>query len=156
MNLISSQIISYFPNHLFHGTSEPIQGNYLLPKPSQVLQGEEAVFATNRFDFAVLFIAKWTDRDFEFGIVNGKAYCMEMYPNAFDILKKASGVVYLVQEEYFKTDERLGMKNHEFISKQKVPIDSYVKVGNVWEELNSINLITFEQKWDALEKLLIK
>jgi hypothetical protein len=154
MNLISSDIV-----YLFHGTSKTIQGNYLIPKATQVLQGEEAVFATNRFDFAVLFAARWSDRDFEFGIINGNPYCMEMYPDAFHILKETSAVVYLLQKEYFQSDERLGMKNHEFISKQNVPIDSFVKIPNIWDELvlkSNINLITFNQKWDALEKLLIK
>lgn len=159
MDLISSDIVPFFSEYLFHGTSKAIEGNYLIPKPSYVLEGEEAVFATNRFDFAVLFSANWTDKDFEFGIVNGKAYCMEMYPNAFDILRKASGIVYLVEKEYFGSDERLGMKDHEFISKQKVHINSFVKIPNIWEELISksmINFITFDEKWRKLEVLLIK
>lgn len=146
--------------YLFHGTNVPIEGDHLIPKPSYVLGGEEAVFATIRFDFAVLFAAKWTDRDFEFGTVDdGKCYCIEMYPNAFDILKKSSGIVYSVDKECFGSDERLGMKDYEFISMQKVRVRSFVKIPNVWKQLcaeSNINFITFDEKWAKLGVLLIK
>jgi hypothetical protein len=144
---------------LYHGSPQNIKGKYLLPRPSGVINNENAVFATNNYHIASLFSAKWTDLDFEFGFHNKKLFVIEQYPNAFDKLKKRAWI-YSVDKDLFKTDPRLGLQGFEFISYKKVPILQKTYVRNIFKEVNKkkspINLITFEEKIKAIEPLLKK
>lgn len=147
---------------LYHGSGGvKIIKSFLKPHPSKVVDGEEVVFATNVFDFAVYFAAHAYDSDIEFGVVNGKAYAMEQYPKAFELLlKNKSAMVYLVGKTLFGSDPRLGMQEHEFISRGEVQILGVVPIKDIWEYLqrpgSSINFITFDDKWEMLEPLLKK
>lgn len=146
---------------LFHGSSVKIDEGVLKVHPSKVVDGEKVVFATNVFDFAVFFAAHAFDSDIEFGIVNGKAYAMEQYPKAFDLLlKNTKAWIYYVDATKFTSDPRLGMQDHEFISRGDVKSLKVVFINDIWDFLkrssSSINLITFDDKWEMLEPLLNK
>lgn len=142
---------------LYHGSLHNIK--ILDPKPTKVLEGEDAVFATDSKALAVIFIPKWNDCDIDLGYHNNILYCLEQYPDAFNLFKNISGYVHVVSSKQFMSDDRLGMKHHEFISKKKVPVISVEKIDNVYEYLirSDICMITYEQKINALEQIgLIK
>lgn len=92
---------------LYHGSSTPGL-KHLEPKPTSVLQGQPAVFATPDRDLALTFGAPWRDSDFEQGSVDGQRYMREQYPGAFEkIYQGRKGHVYSVPAEGFKKDRRL-------------------------------------------------
>lgn len=94
VNKAKKQLIFYHgSNVLIPKSSDGFR--YLEPRPSKVIDNESAVFATNNKDMAVIFIPFWKDNQIEFGIVNKKLYCIEQYPNAFDIFNKC-GYIYEV------------------------------------------------------------
>src|SRR5437867_1330327 len=99
---------------LYHGSSHNIK--VLEPRPSKILDNEKAVFATDSKILAVAFIPKWSDCDIDIGYYKGHLYCCEQYPKAFNLFTNIKGYVYTVDKNQFISDERLGMKNHEFIS----------------------------------------
>lgn len=145
------------PLELYHGSSHLIKT--LEPKPTLVLEGDDAVFATNSKVLSIIFIPKWTDCDFQLGYHNGRLYAIENYSNAFDLLKaknhhNVAGYVYTVNSDGFESDERLGMKMHEFINKNKVDVLRTEIIDDVYEYvMNSpdIAMITFDQMIEAAE-----
>lgn len=124
-------------NHLYHGSSSEID-EYLEPRPSKVIDGEKAVFATDNKSLALVFIPKSTDKELGIGTVHGVPYVMEEFPGAFNLLK-TPGYIYTVSKNGFLTDKRLGMKNNEFISRNKVKIINKSSIKNVYNELLSPN-----------------
>ena len=130
----------------------------LEPRPSRVIDGEEAVFATQSKTLSIIFIPKWTDCDFQLGVHHNMIYAVENYPNAFDLLKTknahgVSGYIYTVDSDGFKSDERLGMKAHEFINKNPVDIVRTEIIEDAYEYLmnsTDISMVTFDQMLDAL------
>lgn len=144
--------------YFYHGSSNKLEGDYLEPRPSKVIEGEEAVFATNEKYVSLVFIPKWSDCDLTFGFHNGKPMLMEVYAGAFDLLKNVSGYIYYVDPENFKKDKRLGMQGVEFISKKNEKILKKEVIEDVYAELkkSKINFITFGMKMKAIEKYLIK
>ena len=143
-------------SELYHGSSHLIKK--LEPRPSRVIEGEEAVFATNSKVLATVFIPKWTDCDFQLGVHNNLIYAVENYPNAFDLLKvknerDVGGYLYTVSSDGFQSDKRLGMRDHEFINKNKVDIQRTEIIEDVYEYLldsPEISMITYDQMIDAL------
>ena len=126
---------------LFHGSKSKIH-EFIRPNPSVLINNEEVVFATDNYSCALVFIPKWNDKDFYFGRVNNeKFYIAERYKGAFDILK-TDGYVYTVKKDKFNKDNRLGMRNNEFISSSKVPIEKMHRVEDVYEELKKCIDIT--------------
>ena len=75
------------PRDVYHGSPTP-GIEELQPRPSRVLRGESAVFATPDRDLALSFLAPWRDDDFQQGYVNGQPYMREQYPGAFDKIYK--------------------------------------------------------------------
>lgn len=138
------------PKYYYHGSSHDL--TVLKPKSSRVIEGEDAVFATDSSDLAVIFIPKWNDCDLDLGYHHNILYVMEQYPGAFEKLKNVSGFLYSVDPEQFGTDHRLGMQKHEFISKQPVKIVKTEKISSVYKFLkdSSMNMITYDQKLDAV------
>ena len=128
--------------YYYHGSPNEIKTGYLTPRPTAVLDGEDAVFATHKYSFALVFAAKWNDSDIEFGIVNGVPIIKEQYPNAFDILK-TEGWIYLVDSIYFENDKRLGLQGFEFISKTRVPIIRATRITNLFTEIQHLGEIKF-------------
>jgi hypothetical protein len=144
------------PDELYHGSSHKI--SKLEPRATRVLEGDKAVFATNSKVMAVIFIPKWTDCDFQLGVHDDRVYAIENYPKAFDLLKVkndygVAGYLYTVSSKGFESDERLGMRHHEFINKEEVDITRTELIDNVYEYLiNSpdISMITYDQMIDAV------
>lgn len=140
------------PKTLYHGSSHRIKT--LKPMPSKVLDGEKAVFGTNLKVIAAAFIPKWSDMDFDMGYHNGRMHLIERYPNAFDKLKGVSGFIYSMSSNGFESDARLGMKAHEFINRQPVPITKVQKINDVFKFLSKhtdqMKLITYSQVLDTL------
>ncbi len=156
----------------YHGS--PNKLNILEPqsKNTAVIEGEGAVFATNTKWLGIFFIASGaTDSDIELGFIDGMPYILEQYDGAFDkFLKGKSGYLHYVDPKYFKSDERLGMPQHEFISYEPVPIMKVEKIDDIYEELEKevVNILTWEDKqrmfgmnyknleWDEIEKILFE
>lgn len=142
--------------YYYHGSNYELNvGDYLEPRSSKVINNEKAVFSTNNRLLAIIFIAKHTNDDFEFGFYNGKLYMMEQYPDAFKIkLGKVSGWVYYLNKKPFKKDQRLGLKNSEFISRKKEKIIKKEYIKDVYKALkkSTLIMITFKEKMDALER----
>lgn len=102
---------------IYHGSSKEYR--VLSPRPSRVIDGESAVFATPSYISAVIFGSFWTDVHFEFGSVNGKKYLTERYPGAFDKLDCTCYVHYL-DAAMFCADSRLPPS--ELICPTEVPV----------------------------------
>jgi hypothetical protein len=142
---------------LYHGSRHPIAK--LEPRPSRVIGGESAVFATNSRWLALVFIANATDAHIEIGVIgdNGRSipYIAEARPNAFELLK-IPGYIYTVSARGFKSDPRLGMKRHEFIKKTATKILHTEKIPSVWDALQreEVTLVphrdrdAWNKKWD--------
>ncbi len=120
----------------YHGTSEYLNvGDYLIPRPSNLLNNEKVVFSTDIFEVALMFINKWGNDDMELGSINNQFYIRETYVNAFgNVFKLNKGFVYIVSPETFVSDERLEMKN-EFISYEKVKILERIEIKNIMKEI---------------------
>ena len=119
---------------LYHGSNKKL--NCLLPSSSKVINGENAVFATNRRWLALCFIAKFEDSDIELGYINGIPYIEELKENAFELLK-VHGYIYTVSSIGFVSDDRLGIKNMEFIRKIKTNIVETEEIVDVYEALKN-------------------
>ena len=144
---------------LYHGSPKNIKGKYLLPRASYVLKGDSAVFATNRLEIAALFAANITDADIYIGVHHGKFYIKEQYPGAFELLQKPAWI-YIVDQDDFKDDPRLGLRGLEFISEKKVPIMKKIHINSIWDEIkrrsSKINVISHKQVMRAIKPLLKK
>jgi len=137
----------------YHGSQKEIK-NFILPRQSNVINKEKAVFATQEKWLAVFFIAPANDSDIECGFYKGQALIIEQYPNAFDKLK-IPGYIYSVDKKYFSSDPRLGMLDHEFISREKVPIKTSKVIKNVYGFLKrqkKLWMIPFEKKMEYIYK----
>lgn len=133
---------------LFHG-SERYGLTTLKPSPSKVLDGEEAVFATNKFWLALVFAARTTSADLDFGYLNGVPYVAEMYSGAFTLLRKSDASIYVVAASGFSRDSRLGMLNHEFVCRAEVPVLEEVPMpGDILVQLReqSVRLLQADQR----------
>jgi len=143
---------------LYHGSPFNLGGGVLEPRASKLLGGEEAVYATNVYELAVLFVAKHTDADIDIGFHCGRLYVIENWPGAFERhLCGAAGYVYTLRGEAFGSDPRLGMPEHEFVCREPVPVCG----GRPCERIDDVhaflagarsraNLISYEQKLDVL------
>jgi len=136
---------------LYHG-SHKRHLDVLEPRPSNVLDGEEAVFATNVWEIALIFSRKWTDDDLELGVMNDHLYVAEMFPGAFSVLC-GDGMIYHIKKmdeiKKFTGDERLGMKDHEFISKTKVEYsfrEYCPNIKKVLDDSENIICIKYEER----------
>lgn len=147
-NLFINNIMSYY----YHGSTHKL--NILKPRNSKVIDNEKAVFATNNKDIAVIFIPKWTDCDIDLGFYKGIPYASEQYPDAFNKLKDVSGYLYYVPKDKFNSDNRLGMKRHEFICRDNVKVQKTEEIKDVYKYLkkSSINLVTYSEKLDSMYK----
>lgn len=152
---MGSSFVGSAEDTYYHGSSTKIAGDYLEPRPSKVLNGEAAVFATNNLSTAILSIPRWTGADFDYGTYNGVHYVMELYPGAFEKLR-APGWLYYVSSSPFKSDSRLGMVEHEFISHEMVKILHREYIPNALEKLQEIGDIVFISYDELLESAVGK
>jgi len=141
-------------NVMYHGSKYPLGGvaragdkqphEMLQPRPSRVIGGESAVFATNARWLALAFIPNATDDNIEIGIVgdNGKAipHLIESRPGAFELLK-VPGYIYTVSARGFKADPRLGMRRYEFVRKSPTKVISVEKIASVLDELRKCDVL---------------
>lgn len=140
---------------LYHGSSKKLFA--LEPRPSRVINYEEAVFATNERVLALAFIPKLGP---ELGIGSFSSTsdgvvtysCILLVENSPGVFAKMAveGFIHTVSSDGFESDPRLGMKRHEFINKKVVDVVNIEYVPNVWEEINKyepeiINIVTFEK-----------
>ena len=80
---IKPQIFGGDEKYYYHGSNKKLEK--LVPKSSNVLNGENAVFATNNKCISAIFSARWNDNDLEFGYHDDKLYIQENREKAFDI-----------------------------------------------------------------------
>lgn len=153
------------PARLFHGSKHPVgaagggTAHVLEPRPSRVIGGESAVFATNARWLALAFISGARGSDIELGTVDddGKplSYILEARPGTFDLLK-VPGYIYSVSSRGFKSDPRLGMKRHEFIKSSAAKIVHVEHIASAWDELQKCDItlvpyadsVAFNAKYD--------
>lgn len=132
---MSSEEIPKLSKNLYHGSQARIR-KWLEPKPSRVLKGESAVFATPVYELALAFIPKWSDDDFELGFINDELVWAEKRRHAFrDLVKGRSGYVHTVSSSDFQSDACLGMPRHEFIHRDRVRILETEHVTDVYQAL---------------------
>lgn len=140
--------------YYYHGS--PLKLDVLKPmsKRTLVVKGESVVFATNTRWLAIFFIAQGaTDADIELGFIDGIPYILEQYEGAFDKFLKGSGYLHYVDPKYFKSDKRLGMPNHEFISYQEVPILKVDEINDIYDELKKEDVVMLS--WKNKERILL-
>ena len=144
---------------MYHGS--PRQLSVLEARPSGLLNEESVIYGTNRLDIAVFMAAHVSDAHIEFGSVNGRLYALEKYEGAFEKLKK-QGYVYVVSANTFFSDDRLGLKHHEFVSyKKSMGIQKRFLVLDIREFLehdedSKINMITWGAMIESIEPLFVK
>lgn len=127
---------------LFHSSPHKIKGRFLEPRPSGVIGGESAVFAANKKFVSLMFLAKWSDLDFDFGSTGGVWFAIEHYPGAFErVFKNRSGYVYSVKKAGFADDPRLGLRGVELIRKTPVEIEKTEFVPDVWAALQQTPIV---------------
>ena len=141
--------------YYYHGSSTKIE-DYLEPMAGKtaVIGGKSAVFATNKYWFALSFIPKWSDGDISNGYFGDIPYLGELTPNAFDVFKGASGYMYYVDPSQFKKDKRL--MHIEFVSNDKVKILKTDYIEDVYKALlkTEVNMVTYDMKNEAYEKYI--
>ncbi len=104
--------------HYYHGSTQEL--TRIDPRPSNVLGGESAVFATDDKLLALIFIAKWNDDDLSVGYINNKLYVGEKYHGALNLLV-VNGYLHTVSSANFIHDNRCGLRN-EHICKGPVEV----------------------------------
>lgn len=117
---------------LFHGS--PHQITRLEPRPSPVIDGEKAVFTTNKRWLALVFSTQARNKDLGFGYKDGRPFIDEARPGGLDILR-APGYIHYVPAAGFHDDERLGLKGREFIRKAPVDVAEVEQVPDVLSDL---------------------
>lgn len=145
-------LMSAIPSkYYFHGSGKRL--DVLEPHPSNVIDNESAVFATNSLSSALMFIGRWNDADIEhghWGPTEESAYhhyAREKYAGAFNLLK-VPGYIHYVDSAPFHWDARLGLDT-EFISSEPVPVVKVEHVLDVFDRLTSdgvVELIPFGKK----------
>lgn len=117
---------------MYHAS--PHKLDKLEPRPSRVLDGEAAVFATGAPETSLPFAAKWTDDDLQYGSVDGQMYMREGRPKAFDeIFGGKEGYLYEMPDTGFGSDPRL--TRFEQINKDAVQPTSSTPIKDVLKAL---------------------
>jgi hypothetical protein len=120
---------------LYHGSN--VSGLCILkPKPSSILQGIHAIFATPRFALAACFIPKWDDSVLTLEIEQDDTFSTyivlrECKPNVLHELFNVDGYIYSVPDSGFINDSRLGMPYDELFCKRCVRIVDSQYIPNV-------------------------
>lgn len=135
---------------LYHGSGIALNiGEYLKPNPSNILNGESMVFATDDYSLAMFFVRQWSKNDFYLGYnKNDNLTMTETYPNQFNkMFQGQSGYIYVVSKKDFSRDKRLGMYDHEFISRNSVKILDRVFIQDTLSFLkDKIIVIPFQKQ----------
>lgn len=155
MYINSKQYGASKPKLFYHG-SQNIITDYLNPYPSDIIDNEPAVFATNTKWLSILFISD-ARHNIESGFINNKPYILEQHSGAFDkYLKNESGYIYYVDSKKFKSNKRLGLQGYEFISSKPVKIIKNEFVPDLFEALKKtkVNIFTFDDKINCIDKLI--
>jgi hypothetical protein len=134
--------------YFYHGTDQVV--DVFEPRPSLVIDGEKAVFATSSYDDAVVFSAIWTDYDFGFGSINGVRFLVENYPGALEKLNR-NGYIHSLPSKYFTHDPRLGLSN-EYISRTPVATVKY-DIVNIARHVaaSSIRVIKYNENLPTVD-----
>lgn len=143
--------------YLYHGSNKQL--TRLDPRPTKVLNGDEAVFATPSQTMALIFIPKWSDADFGLGTHNGRIHIIEHRPNVAKELLSTDGYLHRVSSDGFKHDPRVGMPCMEFVNKDPVYVMDIEYIPNVYEALiasGNVAIITFDEQLELLDPLFAK
>ena len=140
--IIISFVIIFFARHsrvkiggydyLYHGSKHKLE--HLMPQPSGVLHGEAAVFATPSREFALAFINYPAKSGIELGSFEKKLHLIEMRPEALEVMD-SPGYLYLLDRANFHTDKRVGMPDHELVSKKPAKIITSEYIPSALKEL---------------------
>jgi hypothetical protein len=141
---------------LYHGSPTAIAGDWLEPRPSAVIGGERAVFATDKKYVALAFMAPWRDADLGLGGYGGSdVFFEENAPGAFaEAFGGKSGWLYTVADEGFGGDPRLGMRNREFIRRTPARILTRTFVPDLAKAIRraGMRVIKFEERMELYRK----
>lgn len=126
--------------YVYHGS--PNGGIKILkPKPSKIIDYENAVFATSEKWLAISFIRFWKDSDFQQGFYNNKPYMKEQYKDVFDKIFNKGGWLYYLKKDTFVHDSRL--MNVELISKVSVKPEKKEYIRDPIKEMKKLGLCLF-------------
>lgn len=125
--------------YVYHGTTQA-GVKTLIPKPSEVLGGESAIFATDSYDVAVSFAIPWSDNDFIHGIHEGQMYMEEKVEGNFDRFFKDKPIyIYTLDGKAFQHDDRLG--SYEVIASSVQPV---IKTDHITDALAALRQTKIE------------
>ena len=112
----------------------------LEPRPSVVVDNEPQVFATPSRGFALSFLGKWNDDDFDLGREgNGPLRLRELRPGALqETFGGVSGSLYHLADEGFSTDPRAMAV--ERVKDTSTPIQREEKIRDALEALKASDL----------------
>ena len=146
------------PEFVYHGSPKK-NIKTLKPYPSEVMDGEEVVFAGDLW-VAVSCIRFWNDTDItqgthsfshsvvsHFNKVNlfakhgkqgDRPYLEERYKGAFSHVFNGGGYVYKLSSKTFSRDKRIG--NYEYISREPVSTISAEYIADPLKKLKELNV----------------
>ena len=154
----SKNLIGGKTKYFYHGSPKKIK--ILKSFPSKVVNNDKVVFATNTKWLALFFMASNAkDSDIELGFIKGIPYILEQYEGAFDkFLKGKKGYLHYVNSKHFKSDKRVGMPNHEFISYKSVKVEKVEKINDIFKALEKeeVRLLYWKDKEKMLLNILRK
>ena len=134
----------YIERVLYHGS--PYKFDVFEPKGHILAQGKKVTFATPLKSIALASLCKWSDKDFEQGIVDDDPpYMIEMYPGAFEkVYRGKRGYLYEIAGKDFSYEDNL--TRFELISEEIPDIIKRVEIYDVLEELykSDMQLIRYE------------
>jgi len=124
-------------SYYYHGTTIEIDGEYLLPKPSDVVDMENVVFAARTRWIAAVFSVPWDDTVVQFGTSDDQYILRECHSGAFDRFKRGA-TIHTISAASFDNDIRLGMYGDEFVSRRPVHVQSSEYVACIYTYLRTI------------------
>lgn len=139
--------------YYYHGSKLLIK-DHLEPRSSAVINGQKAVFATNKISMAMFFASGAPESMIEVGSMGNELerfyYLRETKPNAFEKFFKGIFYLYVLDPNNFNPDQRI--QPTEFISNQPVKILKTYRIKNLYSSLKKSDLVLIT--WDDYENIL--
>lgn len=132
---------------VYHGTT--VKGlETLSPKPSEVIDGKSAVFASTSLDASISFAIPWSDDDFVHGMHNDTQYMRERKSGNFERFFAGKPIyVYELPNTGFHHDTRL--LPYEVINENPVSISGVREYPDAYEALKKTGYVLIPFGTDA-------
>lgn len=141
------------PAVVYHGSTTG-DLKQIEPRPSRVIDGERAVFATDRRDVAICFLVPWRDNDFRQGSHDGQLYMHEQVAGNFEkFFQGQAGYIYTLNGKTFHHDPRL--TKFEAISAEVQPVLGVEHIEDAWAALQGTKFLLIRAAdsppWDVAD-----